>query len=115
MAKLLLPVYPDGTKFINSNIGEKRFWNVLCLLVLRLIGVYMFARWCQENFFKYMIKHFGLDMLISYFTQSMNDTQLFVNPKWRDLDKKIRSKRTALRHKRAKFGDLIYNRETTNK
>lgn len=26
-----------------------------------LIGVYMFARWSQENFFKYMMDHFDID------------------------------------------------------
>ncbi|MBA7515336.1 hypothetical protein ES705_07375 [subsurface metagenome] len=51
----------------------------------------MFARWCQENYFKYMIKNFGLDMLISYYMQKISDTTLLVNPQWRKLDKQVRS------------------------
>jgi len=41
-------------------------------LSLVLIGLYMFARWCQENYFKYMIKNYGLDMLISNYRQKKN-------------------------------------------
>ena len=80
-------------------------------LCITLVGVYMFARWCQENFFKYMIKYFGFDMLTSYFTKGMDDTQMLVNPQWRALDKKLRSKRAGLQHKRARYGDLVYNKE----
>ena len=29
------------------------------------IGQYMFARWCQENFFKYMSENFDIDGLVS--------------------------------------------------
>lgn len=25
----------------------------------------MFSRWCQENFFRYMMQHFGIDLLFS--------------------------------------------------
>ncbi len=80
-------------------------------LPVTLVGLYMFARWCQENFFKYMMKNFGLDMLVSYFTQKMSDTQLIINPLWRQLDKKTRSLQTKLQHLRAKFGELTYDKE----
>lgn len=30
----------------------------------------MFARWCQENFFRYMREHYGLDQLVEYGTDS---------------------------------------------
>jgi hypothetical protein len=34
----------------------------------------MFARWCQENFFAYMMQHFDIDGLIEYGTQSLPGT-----------------------------------------
>ena len=37
---------------------------------LIMIGVYMFARWCQENFFKYMMEHFDIDGLVSYLKET---------------------------------------------
>jgi hypothetical protein len=80
-----------------------------------LIGLYMFARWCQENFFKYMIKNFGFDMLISFFNEKMDDTKLLINPQWRELDKKVRSKQTKLQHLQSKFGEYTYKHELSEK
>ncbi len=78
-------------------------------LSIILIGIYMFARWCQENYFKYMIKNFGLDMLISYYMQKISDTTLLVNPQWRKLDKQVRSINGKLKRLEAKFGALTYD------
>jgi len=71
----------------------------------------MFARWCQENFFKYMMHNFGLDMIISYFFTDISDTQQMVNPAYRALEKKIRSMNAKLKHRESKFGALHYNQE----
>ena len=51
----------------------------------------MFARWSQENFFRYMRQHYGLDRLVEYGTESIPDTVRVVNPVWRQLDSQIRS------------------------
>jgi len=51
----------------------------------------MFARWSQENFFRYMRQHYGLDRLAEYGTESIPDTVRVVNPAWRQLDRQIHS------------------------
>jgi hypothetical protein len=51
----------------------------------------MFARWSQENFFRDMRQHFGLDRLVEYGTESIPDTVRTVNPVWRQLDSQVRS------------------------
>jgi chromosome segregation ATPase len=51
----------------------------------------MFARWSQENFFRYMRQHYGLDRLVEYGTESIPDTVRVVNSVWRQLDSQIRS------------------------
>ena len=51
----------------------------------------LFARWSQENFFRYMREHFGLDRLIEYGTEPVPDAISVVNPQWRKLDSQIRS------------------------
>jgi hypothetical protein len=66
----------------------------------------MFARWCQENFFKYMRQHFGLDRLIEYGTQPLPDTTRVVNPDWRQLDSQLRSQRALLSRELCQFGDI---------
>lgn len=63
------------------------------------IAAAMFKRWSQENFFKYMLEHFGIDRLIEYETKPMPETARVVNPEYRKLDseiKKLNSKRAQL-------------------
>jgi hypothetical protein len=71
------------------------------------IAVAMFARWGQENFFRYMREHYGLDRLISYDTEPIPDTVRVVNPARRELEGKIRARTGWLSRKRAEFGGLI--------
>jgi hypothetical protein len=79
------------------------------------IGYYMFARWNQENFFKYMIEHYGLDMLISHFLTPISDTQQLVNPAYRALDKQIRSLNAKLKNIKSMFGEMHYIKESQPK
>src|ERR1700745_4362384 len=51
----------------------------------------MFARWSQENFFKYMREHYGLDRLVEYGTEGVPHSVPVVNPAWRQLDSQIRA------------------------
>ncbi len=83
-------------------------------LSIIMIGLYMFARWSQENFFKYMMHEFGIDILVSYFKERITDTTLLVNPQYRTLEnarKKITSK---LNRVKAKFATLTLQAESIN-
>jgi hypothetical protein len=64
----------------------------------------MFARWSQENFFRYMREHYSLDRLIEYGTEPVPETVLVVNPAWRKLDSQIRSQTARRSHLTAQFG-----------
>ncbi len=66
----------------------------------------MFARWCQENFFKYMREHFNLDRLVEYGTEPIPATTRLVNPAWRELDGKVRNRNGKLQRQMALFGEL---------
>ena len=44
----------------------------------------MFARWCQENYFAYMMEHYDIDGLIEYGDESLPGTHQVVNPRWRE-------------------------------
>ncbi len=72
-------------------------------LNLPVIAAAMFARWSQENFFKYMREHYNLDALISYSTEDIPDATRVVNPDYRKLDGQVRSKTGKLNRKLAKF------------
>ena len=71
----------------------------------------MFARWSQENFFRYMREHYGLDRLVDYGTDDIPDTVPVVNPEYRRLDGLVRSINGQLSRKRAAFGALTLNGE----
>jgi hypothetical protein len=71
----------------------------------------MFSRWSQENFFKYMMEHYGIDRLIDYQTEKMDDTIMVVNPLYRELERTIRSQNATLSRKRAQYGALVLNKE----
>ena len=76
-------------------------------LPIILIGLYMFARWSQENFFKYMMQDFGIDSLVSYFKEKISDTSILVNPEYRTLENLRKKLTSKLNRIKAKFSTLI--------
>jgi len=56
----------------------------------------MFSRWRQENFFRYMRAHYGLDALDSYAKAPDDPARLVANPARRDADRRVREARAAL-------------------
>ena len=70
------------------------------------LAVKMFARWAQENYFKYAREHFNLDRLAGYCTQEITDPIEVVNPKYRALDGQVRSANGKLSRSLALFGAL---------
>ncbi len=71
-----------------------------------LLAVSMFARWSQENFYKYMRQNYGLDRLAEYGTEPVPDPIQAVNPAWRRLDSEIRAQGEKRRRQLALFGAL---------
>jgi hypothetical protein len=57
----------------------------------------MFARWCQENFFSYMMQHYDIDGLIEYGAQELPGTTLVINPERRELEKTIKRVKLTLK------------------
>ncbi len=76
-----------------------------------VLAARMFSRWCQENFFRYMMQHFAIDLLQEYGTEEFSGTEKVVNPAWRELDRQRNSLNNKLRHRRAKFGQLVHHAE----
>jgi hypothetical protein len=73
---------------------------------LRPIAVRMFARWTQENFFKYMREHYAIDRLVEHGTEPLPETTVVVNPAWRKLDSQIRREQALRERDHAAFGAL---------
>jgi hypothetical protein len=71
------------------------------------IASHMFSRWSQENFFKYMMQHYGIDSLIDYRFENISESIEVVNPRYRELDSKIRSLNGRLSRKKVEYADLV--------
>jgi len=71
-----------------------------------LLAARMFTRWCQENYFRYMIQHFGIDLLCEYGTEAPDDTQKVINPAWRDLNKLCVSLKQKYRYRSGAFAEM---------
>jgi len=66
----------------------------------------MFARWSQENFFRYMRQSYNLDGLVDYGTDLVPETTTVVNPAYRALDGEVRKKVGILNRKITEFGTI---------
>jgi hypothetical protein len=53
----------------------------------------MFERWRQENFFKYLREEYALDALVDYAVEPDDAMREVPNPKWAELDAKLRAAR----------------------
>ena len=74
--------------------------------------VRLFSRWCQENFFHYMMEHFAIDLLSEYRTEEISDTRRpVVNPRWRNLNRQKQSIKSKLTTRRAGFAALTMHPE----
>lgn len=79
------------------------------------IGSSLFARWSQENYFKYMRENFGLDALIDHSLEEVDDTITVVNPEYRRLDSSAKSLNAKLSRNKAKFGAIMLDSDIEDK
>jgi len=54
------------------------------------VAAAMFARWCQENYFKYMRQEYNLDRIVTYGAEEIPESTRVVNPEYRRLDGGVR-------------------------
>jgi hypothetical protein len=73
----------------------------------------MFGRWGQENFFRYMLEHYGLDRLVSYSIEAVPETTRVVNPAHRELGAAVRKRSGVLSRRRAEFAALSLDQPIT--
>jgi hypothetical protein len=57
----------------------------------------LFARWAQENFFRYMRQHYALDRITEFGSEEISDTEVTVNPAWRTLNRQVRKQYEVLK------------------
>jgi transposase len=68
-------------------------------------AAWMFSRWSQENFFRYAMEHFAIDLLSEYGTAEIPETKRpVVNPARRALDQRRRALQSRLQQRQARYG-----------
>ena len=76
-------------------------------LETNLIAGRMFGRWCQENFFRYLIEDYDFDKMTSFGTESIDPDKEVVNPEYRKLTHQIKKTREKIQRLQARFFPLI--------
>jgi len=71
------------------------------------IAARMFARWIQENFFKYLRQEYDLDRIVYYIVNNIDGDFKVVNPPHRKLSNQLRKIRERSTRKKAKLYELI--------
>lgn len=71
------------------------------------IACLVFARWRQENFFKYSKEHHGLDQLLSYAWAEADGTRLVPNPARKQVERELKAKRQELAQREAALGQVL--------
>jgi len=77
------------------------------LLSTALIALYMFARWSQENFFRYMRQDYDFDKIGQYTVDQIDDMFEVVNPAHNKVEYKIRKIREKIARRKARIYTLI--------
>jgi len=75
-----------------------------------LVAHLMFNRWGQENFFKYMIQHYSLDMLHDYGSEAMTAELSVANPQRQAVVKQIQQLSSQIKALREELGTLASRR-----
>lgn len=71
----------------------------------------MFARWTQENYFKYMRPEFALDALCEYGAEELSEEADRPNPTRRKLEKRRKKVKARLAKKLARLGKVLEENE----
>ena len=72
-------------------------------LSIESIAAYMFSRWCQENFFRYMRLEYDLDKIYQYAVKEIDKEVMVVNPEHSKLSYQIKKLSEKINRRRAEL------------
>jgi len=67
------------------------------------IAIYMFARWSQENFFRYLRQDYDLDKMAQYAIEQLDGDFEVVNPEYNRVDYKLKKVREKISRRLARL------------
>lgn len=72
-------------------------------LSITLIAQYMFARWAQENFFRYMRQEYDMDRIIQYGVEQLDKSIKVVNREYSNLTQQLKKTREKIARRQAQL------------
>jgi hypothetical protein len=78
-------------------------------LTILMIALYMFSRWTQENFFKYMRQDYDFDRLLQYAVEQIDKDFSVNNPEYNNITYKIGKVREKISRRKASLFELMEN------
>lgn len=81
-------------------------------LSLLMVALYMFSRWTQENFFKYMRQDYDFDKILQYAVEQIDGEFIVNNPEYNNLTYKLGKLREKISRKKAHLFELMENNIT---
>jgi len=78
-------------------------------LSLLMIALFMFARWTQENFFKYMRQDYDFDRMLQYAVEQIDGEFTVNNPEYSNLTYKLGKLREKISRRKALLFELMEN------
>jgi hypothetical protein len=82
------------------------------ILPTLLIAMYMFSRWAQENFFRYMRQEYDLDRIVQYGVDELDKSIMVVNQEYNNINYKLKKTREKIARRQASLFAL--KEENTN-
>ena len=79
------------------------------ILTLSLIACYMFGRWVQENFFRYLCQDYAFDKIIRYSINEVDKTVMVVNREYSNIQYEVKRCREKLYRLKANIYKLQQN------
>lgn len=83
------------------------------VLSLVLIAINMFARWSQENFFRYMRQEYDLDRITQYGIDELDINTKVVNREYSNLTQQLKKTREKIARHKAQLFELIEQNNKT--
>jgi hypothetical protein len=75
-------------------------------LSIKMVAFYMFSRWTQENFFKYLRQEYDFDRIAQYTVEQIDNDFCVVNPEYNNISYKLKRVREKISRRRAKLYKL---------
>lgn len=90
----------------NANGSQTSIVTTNMKLSIEEIAIYMFSRWSQENFFRYMRQDYDFDKMAQYAIEQIDGDFQVVNPEYNKIEYKLKKAREKINRRLAKLYKL---------